>query len=146
IGAAIDIPVHPRATTQTPKAAPARRGGLDMPTVAAGPCRIRLVNPLHGDAQLRRLLAEIPSELPMRPLTDLLVADMSQAHPRLDVTHIPHRDLAHSLRLTEVHHCARRLMQQIALLAVLFGADLCLTLEQALSPARTRLAAAQFLL
>ena len=56
-GAAVHVSVHPRATAQTPQAAPARRGGLDMSTVAAGLRRIRLVDPLHAGPQPRRVSA-----------------------------------------------------------------------------------------
>ena len=83
IGAAIHIPMQPRAAARTPKAASARRGRLDMPTVTAGLRRIRLVNPLDYHAQLRHLLAEGAGELSVRPLTDLLIRLPAQTHCRL---------------------------------------------------------------
>src|SRR5262245_56754610 len=73
--------MHPRAAAQTPKPAPARRGGLDLPSHTTNSRRIRLVDPLDRDAPSRRLLGQIACELPMRPLTDLLVGLLAQAHP-----------------------------------------------------------------
>src|SRR5215831_19464595 len=107
----IHAPVHPRAAARAPKAASARRGGLDMPTVTAGLRRIRLVHPFDYPAHPRRLLAEGAGELPMWPLADLLIRLPAQTHPRLDVAHIPHRAAAHSLSLAEVQYRAHRLMQ-----------------------------------
>ena len=52
-----------------------------MPTHTTGLRRIRLVDPLHADPQPRRLLGEVAGELPMRPLADLLVRPLTQAHP-----------------------------------------------------------------
>ena len=68
----------------------------------------------------------------MGPLADLLVADPAQADPRLDVTHIPHRDARDALLLTEIHHFARRLVEEVTLLAGEVGAELGFALEQAL--------------
>src|SRR5262249_18453234 len=100
--------MHPRATARTPKAASPRPGRVDMPTHTTRSRRICLVNPLDRDAQPRRLLVQIPSELPMRPLADLLVRHPAQLHAGLDVAHIPHRDAAPPLRLAEIDHLPRR--------------------------------------
>src|SRR5262245_48762111 len=104
--------MDPRAAARAPKAPPARRGGLDAPTVATGSGRLALVDPVDTDAPPRRLLPHIAGELPMRPPAALLVAHFPQTHSCLEVAHIPHRDLADPLSLAEVHHLARGLMQQ----------------------------------
>ena len=80
-GPAAHIPVRPRPAAQPPLAAPARRGGLDVPTVTTGSRRIRLVDPLDHHADTRRLLALVAGKLPVRPLAALLVADRAQADP-----------------------------------------------------------------
>src|SRR5262249_21134737 len=103
-------------------------------------------DPLDTDAQPRRLLAQIASDLSMRPLTALLVADPAQANPRLDFAPIPHRDPAHPFRLTVLHHRARRLLQQIPLLPISLRAHPGFPCQQALGAARTGLTAAQALL
>jgi hypothetical protein len=82
----------------------------------------------------------------MRPLADLLVADLAQADPRLNVAHIPHCNATHPFLQAEIHYRVRRLMQQISLLPVEFGTVLRFALEQALRASRSRLTAAQFLL
>ena len=65
-----------------------------------------LIDPLHDHPQPRRLFGEIASELPMRLLADLLVADRAQGDAGLDVAHISHCDAAHPFLRTEVHHRA----------------------------------------
>ena len=82
----------------------------------------------------------------MRPLADLLIRLPAQAHPRLDVTHIPHREVGDAFLGTEVDHLPGGLVQQIALLPIEFRARLGFALEQPFGPARTHLAAAQLLL
>src|SRR5262245_66674255 len=114
----IHIPLHPRAAARTPKAAPARRGGLDRPTHTTGFAGIRLVNPLHRHAHTRHLPGEGADELSMGPLTDLLVRLLAQTDPGLDLAHIPHRAAAHSRGLAERDDLARRLLLAVALLAV----------------------------
>jgi hypothetical protein len=57
--APVHIPLHPRATARAPKPAPARRGGLDVSTVPACLCGIRLVDPFDHAPQLRRLVEQI---------------------------------------------------------------------------------------
>ncbi len=145
VGAAVHIPMHPRAAAQTPKAAPARRGRLDVPTVTTGSRRVRLVDPLYRDPQARGLLGKRAGELPMRPLADLLIGSFAQAHSRLDVAHISHRDAAHPVLRAEIHHLARRLVEEVTLLAIQSGAHLCLTPAEPLGATRTGLAAAQVL-
>jgi hypothetical protein len=80
------------------------------------------------------------------PLADLLIGSLAEADPGLDVAHIPHRDPSDLVGLAEVHHLARRLMQEVTLLAVALRAHLGVALEQALGPARTGLTTMQFLL
>jgi hypothetical protein len=65
-----------------------------------------------------QVLVEYASSIHMttrRPLADLLIRLLAQADAGLDVAHIPHRAAAHRFSLTEVHHPARRLVQNIAL-------------------------------
>src|SRR5690348_1576247 len=114
----VHVSVHPRAAARTPKAAPARRGRLDVPTHTTRSRRIRLVDPFDGDALSRGRLTEVPCELPMRPLADPLVRLLAQTDASLDVTHVPHRDLADPLLRAEVHHLARRLVEDFALQSV----------------------------
>src|SRR5215467_10198751 len=61
----IHVPMHPRAAAQAPKAAPARRGRLDVPTHTTRSGGIRLVDPLDHHPQPRRLLGEIAGDLSM---------------------------------------------------------------------------------
>ena len=105
-----------------------------MPTHTTRSRRICLINPLNADAQSRRLLAEIAGELPMRPLADLLIGPFAQADPRLDVTHIPHGDLTDTLLRAEIHDLARRLMQEVPLLAGESGARLGFAPVESLCP------------
>jgi hypothetical protein len=60
----------------------------------------------------------------MRPLTDLLVRPLAQAHPRLNITHIPHRDPSDPFGLAKIYHFARRLVEEVALLPGECGAHL----------------------
>jgi hypothetical protein len=85
---------------------------------ATGSGGITLVNPRHRHAHPRGFLGHLAGELPVRPLADLLVGLPAQTDARLDVTYISDGNPGDSLRLTVVHHLARRLMQQIPLLAV----------------------------
>jgi hypothetical protein len=82
----------------------------------------------------------------MGPLADLLIRLLAETDACLDIAHIPHRDPSDLVGLAEVHHRARRLMQDVMLLAVELGAHLGFALEQALGPARTGLTTAQLLL
>jgi hypothetical protein len=82
----------------------------------------------------------------MGPLTGLLVHFRPQTHTRLNIAYIAQRDTTHHFHCTEVHHLARCLLQNVALLAIAFGADLRLTQRQTLCPSGAVLAAAQSLL
>ena len=117
-----------------------------MPTHTTRSGGIRLLDPLDRDANTRRLLGEGAGELPMRPLADLLVRLLAQTHPRLDVTHIPHREVGDAFLGTEADHLPGGLVQQIALLPIEFRARLGFALEQPFGPARTHLTTAQLLL
>ena len=117
-----------------------------MPTVTTRSGGIALINPLHADPQPRRLLGEVAGELPMWPLADLLVGHAAQTDARLDVAHISHRDACDALACAEIHHLARRLVEQIPLLAIHPRTHLGFALEQPFGTAGARLAAAYLLL
>lgn len=85
--------------------------------------RIRLVNPVDHRAHADNFLSEVAHELAVGPLADLLVGLLAEAHARLNVTHIPDRDLGHPLLLAKVHHLTCGLIENVALLAIELGAD-----------------------
>src|SRR5262249_7179872 len=115
--------MHPRTAAQTPQPASARRAGMDRSTAATGARRVAFVEVFDADPQRLRLLRQIADELPMGPLADLLVGRLPQAHPCLDVAHLPHRHGGHALCLAERHRLARRRVQDLALLAIELGTD-----------------------
>src|SRR6185437_9660435 len=108
--------------------------------------RIRFVNPVQTYPAPGSFLAEVADELAMWPLTDLLVSGCTQADARLNVAHIPHRQMRDPFLRAEAYHLLRGLMQDVALLAIKFGAPLRLTALEALRTAGTGLAATQLLL
>ena len=122
-----------------------------MPTHTTGSGGRRLIDPLDHHPQPRRLLAHVAGELPVWPLAarlvGLLVARLvgllAQAHPGLELTHVPHRDPRDPVGVTAAYHCARRLAQQSALSLVALRAERCLALVQASAPARSRLTTIQ---
>src|SRR5215472_2407728 len=68
VGAAVHVSVDPRAAARTPKAAPAWRGGLDVPTHTTLSGGLRFIDPRNDDAQPRRLLGQVAADLSMGPL------------------------------------------------------------------------------
>jgi hypothetical protein len=117
-----------------------------VPTATTRATGVAFVDLLDADAHSRRFLAEGAHELAVWPLADLLVGAAPQAHPRLDVAHVPHRDAGDALRLAEPNRLARRLMQHVPLLPVEPGTHLGLALSQPAPPLRAPLTAAQLLL
>ena len=117
-----------------------------MPRDTACLRRIAFVDPVEEDAPPSGFLMQIPHELAVGPLTNLLIGGSAQTHPSLDVTHIPHGDAGDTLLRTEVHRLLRRLVQDVALLAIQFGAYLGFALQETLAPPRAGLAVAQLLL
>src|SRR5262245_13119877 len=99
----IDIAVEARSTADAAEPPPPWRVFVDVAVVATGLRRIRLVDPVHGEFLLSGFLAEVAEELPVGPLTDLLVGDLTQAHTSLDVAHIAHHDLTDPFRHAEAH-------------------------------------------
>src|SRR5258708_21907541 len=117
-----------------------------MGTVATRLGGIRLVNRVELDARAGRFLAQVPHELAVRPLADLLVGHVPETDPRLNVAHIAHREAADALLLAEGDHFPGGLMQDLALLAIQRGADLGLAPQQAPGTPRALLAAAELFL
>ena len=89
-----------------------------MRTLAIGLGRVRFIKPLDPSSQPRCFFFEIAGELPMRPLAD-------------------------PFGMAEVHNLARRLMQNVTLLPIKFGANLRLMFKQPLGVSRPRLTAAE---
>src|SRR5262249_42056257 len=107
------------------------QGGLDVPTYTTRSGGLRFIYPLNDDAQPRRLLGQVAADLSMGPLADLLVRDLAQADPRLDVAHLPHRDAADPCDLTERDDLPRRLVQAVALLPKQLRAEVRRAFEHA---------------
>src|SRR6266511_866050 len=104
----ISIPMHDRATARVraTKHPPSWRGSTLMVAVATCPRRIVFGDLLDGNALAARLVAQVLHELPVRPLTDLLVRDRALFHAVGHVSDIAHRQAVHTLLHGKVHNLA----------------------------------------